>query len=754
MAEPFDPIAEGLDAEYLAIQEARRRIEASGADPATRSALLEDVARREALHAGRVAEYDAGRPPPGQEPGLVAAREVAAQETSATTLSSSVQTTPPTAPSREPAAPRTPVGETVSFDATPLRGNSPEEDQRDLLVRRRELEQVQEAISRIDSGAMSIGSAIAGTGDVRESTLRRLRARASELEQEVRLREEDYSRRAMGSVEPVKAEPVGVGFTTSTPYGVTPVPVGPPGAGTPESIARDFVTAPGGATGGEGTPTGTPTRPGASGGRGGAAGGSRTADLAAQLQAALQGGGEGADEILARLVESYRQEGFQREEFGQSAADLVTAEAEQQRRLADTARAAFMADLADQERRLAEVDAQIGALTSTPFNANRLFHDQGLNVSMALGVAVNAATAVMQNALFPGSNATNTALALVQGAIERDVQTQMVNFERGVQRLTSTRTAYDMARQLSGDRQAAYEFAMSQSQRHAGEQLRAMAMQVQGVTARENLMRQADNLLLQAAQRDELARMQMAQALYERAGRGGGGPARRGGGEAGQAWASFAVRTDRAEGMTDADIERTLGQSTASNLRAGLDGIAESVDILDEISSLVGGYSSMSLVDRARMGSLIANFQDAYRKASGMGALDAGALDVLKRVLANPNDVTTTIPEFQAQLRTQRSRLIRSARRRVNTMGGGVVRFDPRSDPSGANPGSSGLGEGVTPVNETRPQTPTLGATLADSTPQEAAEAVLDVTPESVLSMVAPGVTRVRQVTQQRTGGN
>ena len=519
--------------------------------------------------------------------------------------------------------------------------------------------------------------------------------------------------------------------------------------GTPESIARDLVTAPGGAPGAAETPAGTPTPGGAPAGAGGARRGSRTASLAAQLQAALQGGGEGTDEILARLVESYRQEGFKREEFGQDAAGLVTAEAEQQRQFAEQARAAFEADLRDQERRLAEVDAQIGALTSTPFNANRLFHDQGLNVAMALGVAVNAATAVMQNALFPGSNATNTALALVQGAIERDVQTQMVNFERGVQRLTSTRTAYDMARQLSGDRQAAYEFAMSQSQRHAGEQLRARAMQVQGVAARENLMRQADDLLYRAAQGDALARMQMAEALYERAGRGG--PGGRTDGQGGRIFAPFAVRTERAAGLSRSEIEKALGQTTANRLTEGLEGIADSVDILDEISQLVQGYSSLSLVDRAQMGALIANFQDSYRRASGMGALDAGALDVLKRVLSNPNDMTTTIPEFLAQLRTQRGRLVRSARRRVNTLGDGLIQWDPRPDPSGATD-TGGLGEGVTPVNETRPQTPTLGATLSNSTVSEIAGAVVDVIPEE-LTGVVPGLANVQRL-RRTTGGN
>lgn len=747
-----DAVAEGLNAEFDSIQETRRRIEQSDSPPAVRAGLLAELARREADHARRLAEYDAQtRPPVGQEPALVQARE--AQRESAATASSVASGMRAKLPAGDPraegaaynaaaqageVAPSGVAPEQVSFSSSPLPTRSPEEDAAVLTERRTELERTRQALQQIESLPMQVGQGVAGNAQFREDAARRLRIRASELEQEVRIREEDYDRRLSGasptSTTPV---PVGQGFTMSTPVdSVTPVPVGPPGApraGTEQPAA--------------GTPQ-AGGRAGAGGARGGAGGRPQTLSAAEQLLASLQSGTpDEQDRLLQNLVDSYRREATTRQDFGDQGSVVVDEGLLAQEELALARQEEFQQELIDQERRLQEIDTALGVLSSTRFDANRLFTDRGLATSMALGVAVNAATSLAQNALFPGANAGNTALQIVNGAIERDIQTQMVNFERGVQSVQGMRTAYEMARNLSGDRQAAYEFATAVSQRRVGEQLRSMAMQTQGLVAREQLMRQADDLLLQAAQREEMARMQMAQAMMAARPRGGSGGARTAGDGTGRAFAPFAVRTARAAGLTRAEIVKALNPTTVSRLEEGLNGTAEALDILDEIQNQLGTYSSWSLVDRAVMSQLISSYQNAFRQASGMGALDQGALTLMEKILANPNDVTTPISSFRAQLRSARARLVRTARRQVNTLGDGLIEWDPRSDPTGATVSGGGneLGEGATVVGE-----PTAGSenTMAGVLGQAGVEGTLRAADTAIAESTDPTATVVRGFTQ------
>lgn len=480
--------------------------------------------------------------------------------------------------------------------------------------------------------------------------------------------------------------------------------------GTPEALARDGVTAP--ATG-PGSVTGTPTPgqpPTATGARPRGTGGGRprpqTASIAEQLLAALQNGSPDQDEILQRLVDSYRREATTRDDFGEQGSIVVDAGLQEQQELAQARREEFEQELIAQERRLQEIDTALGVLSSTRFDANRLFTDRGLATSMALGVAVNAATSLAQNALFPGANAGNTALQIVNGAIERDIQTQMVNYERGVQSVQGMRTAYEMARNLSQDRQAAYEFAAAISQRRVGEQLRGMAMQTQGLVAREQLMRQADSLLLQAAQREELARMQMAQAMFANQPRGAGGGTGR---LQSQLFAPFIRITEAAQRAgirTPADVLKALGTAGADRLRDFASASADAIDLIDRITRTMEGYSSFSMVDRATMENLIVNLQGILKDQMQFGALDTGVERTLNRMLGNPNSFTETRAEFLARMRNQRAITMSRIRRRVEALGGGIAGFDVTAGmtaPQDQEPG-------VTIVGETPPQETTLGS--------------------------------------------
>ena len=692
-----DALAEGLNAEYDSIRTARERIEQSDVAPEVRARLLAELAQREAQHAARVAEYDAVTTlPVGREPGLVQAREAQREQAAqASTVASRMRAKLPEGDPRAEAAAEqavrmsgelapsdTPM-ERVSYNATPLPPNTPEDDLAAIRREEQRLAQLQGTLSQLEGVGATIVEGVGGrqVGAVRQQAIQRHREEIDRLQRELEIRRQRFAEQnPVTSVSDPGADGVDV---------VVGREVGSPLAGaspTPSEAAS--------ATPPAGTPTTAPT--GAPRGTGGGRARPQTASIAEQLLAALQNGDPAQDELLQRLVDSYRREATTRGDFGEQAGIVVSEAMAQEEELARARAEEWQQELVAQERRLQEIDTALGVLSSTRFDANRLFTDRGLATSMALGVAVNAATSLAQNALFPGANAGNTALQIVNGAIERDIQTQVVNYERGVQSVQGMRTAYEMARNLSGDRHAAYEFAMATSQRRVGEQLRSMAMQTQGLVAREQLMRQADDLLLQAAQREELARMQMAQAMMAARPRGTGG----GGGRLqSQLFAPFiriSPEAQRAGIRTPADVLKALGSAGADRLRNFAAASSDAIDLIDRIVRTMESYSTFSMVDRATMENLIVNLQGILKDQMEFGALDAGVERTLNRMLGNPNSFTETRAEFLARMRNQRAVTMSRIRRRVEALGGGIAVYDVTAGmtaPQNEEPGITIVGE-------------------------------------------------------------
>ena len=162
--------------------------------------------------------------------------------------------------------------------------------------------------------------------------------------------------------------------------------------------------------------------------------------------------------------------------------------------LMDDAIAVAQRELEEQERRIEEIDTSIQNLMETPFDANRLFNgaDGATRFSAIFGRAVGHMLQTVQSIVAPGSNPANVAAAMIDQAIERDVQEQARNFNRGLQGLAAQRSALGVARQAGLDRQQAMEYARMRERRHVSQRLQVLAQRYQGTQFEQRLNALAD----------------------------------------------------------------------------------------------------------------------------------------------------------------------------------------------------------------------------------------------------------------------
>ena len=382
---------------------------------------------------------------------------------------------------------------------------------------------------------------------------------------------------------------------------------------------------------------------------------------------------EEAESIADRMIGNLEQQGKVVEEGAMTAADLYNRLAEQQEQIRRQQMDQFEQDLAEQDRRLAQIDQEIGVLRDMRFDASRIFRDRGAGFSMALGVAVGAAQQTMQSILYPGSNPTNTALQLVNDAIRRDIQEQARNFQRQQSVVGAQRTAYGLARSLTQDHATAAAFAEASAKETAATELSAAAMRTQGQRARLQLENMANEIRAQAEAQKQAALMRAAE-LMNRNRAGGSGQSSEGRGTG-----MIAPFLRLAPGVTLEEFQsRVGGTSGYRDVQDKARAVANVTRQIDAIRRLIqeGGQSVLSSNQLSTLWSLLIG---SLNTAAGFGALDEGSLNILKQTAPDPNswrsiaDVERALAMYEMLRREGLARI----REEAETVSGGRLVFDP-----------------------------------------------------------------------------
>lgn len=377
-----------------------------------------------------------------------------------------------------------------------------------------------------------------------------------------------------------------------------------------------------------------------------------------------------AEGPIDEIRDTFLQQGKLEEDAGlASAADVMSA-AEEIKAQREMAYDRMREDMLNQEQRLRELDVQLGTLRNMQFDSSRLFRN-GHGVSLALGIAVGAMQQTMNNVLFPGSNATNTALSLVNDAIDRDLREQAANFQQGVTTLGMGRTSYELARQMGMDHTAAYEYASATSKDYVARQLNARRLTMGAGVAAQQAHRAEQELVLKAMEQKNASLMALAASQATRI--GGGRPA-------GPQPTSFAPMVGYAEGVTPKMVRDSIGAADATRLRGEFEGASSVFRIVDRLRRLVdqaGTGPNWATRIGGEIRSLSAQLQESIRKSNGMGALDAGALTMTEKIAGDPTSFTTSRASYLGQLAALRSEVMTNARERAEISGGGLFVFNP-----------------------------------------------------------------------------
>lgn len=240
------------------------------------------------------------------------------------------------------------------------------------------------------------------------------------------------------------------------------------------------------------------------------------------------------DNILDRVLQTVDEESLLRYLAGRQQSDFIRTQADDLLRRREEEAAQRRAESAELGRRLQDFQNRLNVLKNQRLDPTRLFQDRGLGFSMALGIGVGALQQTMSNILYPGTNATNTALGLINDAIERDIAAQEFNLRRGESLLGMDMTAIQMARQLTDDDQAAREYAIAAAQAHSADVLDAMARRSAPGIQRQELLRaallqrqEAEQKMLEFEHRVTMDNARTAAQMLSARGRGAGGGGRR-----------------------------------------------------------------------------------------------------------------------------------------------------------------------------------------------------------------------------------
>lgn len=447
-------------------------------------------------------------------------------------------------------------------------------------------------------------------------------------------------------------------------------------------------------------PQGAAPPPSPGPGRGAGRGMQSVASLAARL---TEDPNADVEKELADVVASLRQEGRLRSDFGQESYGLADQAMAADAELARASEAERQAAILEQQRRLEEIDSMVAALGATRLDPTRLFSDGGTAASLAIGIGVSGMLATMQNVLYPGSGVQNFNAQLLESSIERDIQAQIANYDRGQRSLDGKLTAYELARQMGADRLAAAEFARANAAGAAAAALRQRAMTLGNSVAAEQLNRAAEMLELQAAQQKAQAlleaRAMMAAQAAAPAGRGGAGSPRRG--ALSQWYGPYARYSAAAQAQgitTPAQVQDILGTDRLKKIDDALRSADQGLGIIDALTQVVrnGRGANMPYSEtRAQLKSLYTRLIISVVQGSGLGAWDIGLANLMDGLLEDPAKPTAALQNVESQLRNLRSTIVRSLDSEINRFSNGILTMDMSPEGRVQVGGSQPLPDGV-----------------------------------------------------------
>lgn len=408
---------------------------------------------------------------------------------------------------------------------------------------------------------------------------------------------------------------------------------------------------------------------------------------------------------ISEIRRSFLEQGKIEQQAGLDSAAMVMAAAEEVKAQREAAYQQMRENVLSQEQQLRELDVQLASLREMEFDSDRLFRN-GHGVSLALGMAVGAMQQTLSNVLFPGANAPNTAMQLVQDAIDRDLREQSVNYQRGVTNLGMARTSYEMARQLGMDHVAAYEYASATAQDYVARQLHARRLTMGAGVAAQKATRAEQELRMRAMEGKERALMALAQMRAQQIGAGG-----RGGRGAGAAAAAgtdvvpVAPRTRFRAGVNPKEAQKQIGAGTWNNIISTTTGADEVLSLLDQLRPLIlNNDAAWFSRNRGTLEGLRGQLTGAIRGAYQLGALDNGVERLVNSIIANPTDLggmSLWRNRILGQMAALRGETIRRARSIVQFNGQGLLEWDENLRISaGSIPDVPGFQADETPPDE------------------------------------------------------
>lgn len=223
-----------------------------------------------------------------------------------------------------------------------------------------------------------------------------------------------------------------------------------------------------------------------------ALGGGGNPRLARRLMGQLQANtnaANGVERDLTALMERYYSE---LREGGEIAAGQADTSADMLKQLA------IMEGMQEQHRQEREHELQQQVVNETAslermmdaareirLDPNRIFAGSGAaRMSAAVSAGVGAALQTAQSIMFPGSNPQNTALDIINQAIDRDIMAQVENYNRGSAEIANQGSLVGMLRQQIGDNDTSFQMARTAMEAQVMLQLQSLAQSTQSETVR------------------------------------------------------------------------------------------------------------------------------------------------------------------------------------------------------------------------------------------------------------------------------
>lgn len=190
---------------------------------------------------------------------------------------------------------------------------------------------------------------------------------------------------------------------------------------------------------------------------------------------------------------------------------------------------------------------------------------------------------------------------------------------------------------------------------------------------------------MRAMEGKERALMALAQMRAQQIGAGGRGGRGAGAAAGGVDERIIAPMTRLRAGYSIRDLRKDMGPAL-DRLTQTMTGASEVMRIVDRLRTLVqrtGGGQNWATRVGGEIRSLAAQLKDAIRQASGMGALDNGALAMTEQIAGDPVDFTESMSTFLGRLQALRQVTFTRAKEHVRTIGQGRLEFDEREREAG-----------------------------------------------------------------------